>query len=109
MELPRYENPLYRMMPLIAAADGYGVDWAEPPSGDSPAELTLRLVKDQPIQGRILSTEGKPVAGARLTVVTLMTTAEGRLDTFLNAWKQGWRNVARRDAEALRISRWTKS
>jgi beta-lactamase regulating signal transducer with metallopeptidase domain len=57
---------------LAASADGFGIGWDEvrgragEPGAD--AELTLRLVKDVPIEGRILNLEGKPVAGARLTV-----------------------------------------
>jgi RNA polymerase sigma factor (sigma-70 family) len=74
---------------LSAAADGYGVDFADLPKKGEPAELTLRLVKDQPIEGRILSTEGKPVAGVRVRLVAVATTPQGRLDEFLTAWKGG--------------------
>lgn len=78
---------------LVARADGFGLAWAEVPSQGKPPELTLRLVKDQPIEGRVLNTEGKPLAGVRLGVVELVTTPGERLDAFLNGWKQGWNNT----------------
>ena len=89
----RFELPRSDMRPdwkpvLITAADGYGVDAVELPKDAYRAEVTLRLVKDQLIEGRILSTEGKSLAGVRLRVLGISTTAQGRLDDFLTAWKQ---------------------
>jgi RNA polymerase sigma factor (sigma-70 family) len=77
---------------IFALADGFGVDWAEWPSADSATELTLRLVKDLPIQGRVLNTEGRPLAGIRVRAIALDATPRGRLDAFLTTWKQGWNN-----------------
>jgi RNA polymerase sigma factor (sigma-70 family) len=88
-ELPR-SDIFSPKMSLIATAKGYGADWAQLPAGDAPAELTLRLVKDQAIQGRIVSTEGKPLAGIQVNIVTLGATADGKLDPFLTAWKREW-------------------
>jgi RNA polymerase sigma factor (sigma-70 family) len=78
---------------LVAAADGYGVDWVEMPKSDSPAELTLRLVKDQEVRGRLVSTEGKPLAGVRVRVLALLMKPDGRLDDFLVAWEKDWQNA----------------
>jgi len=75
---------------LVAAADGYGVDAVELPKGDSPAEVTLRLVKDHPIEGRIVSTEGKPLAGVRVHVLEISKPRQARLDGSLTAWQQEW-------------------
>src|SRR5262249_36549338 len=72
---------------LVAAADGFGCDWAELPR-EPGAELTLRLVKDGPVRGRGPTTEGKPVGGRTGGVRALMTSPEGRLDEFLTATKQ---------------------
>ncbi len=54
---------------LIAAADGFGLDWIDLPPKGVPQELTFRLVKDEPIRGRIVTTEGKPLAGVRVEAV----------------------------------------
>jgi hypothetical protein len=47
--LPRADARFDWDASLVAAADGYGVDWVKLPKGDSTAELTLRLVRDQAI------------------------------------------------------------
>jgi RNA polymerase sigma factor (sigma-70 family) len=52
---------------VMAVAEGHGCDWAAFGPGDE--ELTLRLVKDVPISGRVLDLDGKPVAGAKVRVL----------------------------------------
>jgi RNA polymerase sigma factor (sigma-70 family) len=99
-ELPRGDTRNERMS-LIAAADGYGADWTALPAGASPAELTLRLVEDLLIDGRILSTEGKPLAGIRVGIVSLATTPQGKLDPFLTAWKNQWRLASQQTPKRL--------
>jgi len=77
--------------PIMAAADGYGLGWtASPESGE---EVTVRLVKDQPITGRILDGEGRPVANASVRVQTLYKGADDRLDGFLTGWKARWQDA----------------
>jgi RNA polymerase sigma factor (sigma-70 family) len=70
-------------VPLIAAADGFGLDAVELPKEGKLGEVTFHLTKDVPIHGRVVSTEGKPLAGATVTVVGLMVP--GKLDEFLQA------------------------
>jgi RNA polymerase sigma factor (sigma-70 family) len=89
---------------LVAAADGYGVDWVDLPKGDSTTELTLRLVKEHSIRGRLVSTEGKPLAGARVTIIALMMKPGGRLDDFLTAWEKDWQSAQRRAPKQLEAS-----
>jgi RNA polymerase sigma factor (sigma-70 family) len=51
---------------VAAAAEGFGIDWADLDRG----ELTLRLPRDDvPVEGRVLDLEGNPVAGATARVV----------------------------------------
>jgi RNA polymerase sigma factor (sigma-70 family) len=89
-ELPRSDFHPDWNFALVAAADGYGVDAVELSEDDSAAEVTLRLVKDQPIEGRIVSTEGKPLASVRVRVAEISAMQQGRLDDFLMAWQQDW-------------------
>ncbi len=62
-EVNPYFTPVGQVM---AVAEGLGCDWARIDPAAGGAELTLRLVKDEPVSGRILDEEGKPVAGAKL-------------------------------------------
>src|SRR5262249_12648357 len=56
---------------LIVGANGLAVGWAnlERANGSHSADITL--TKDQPIEGRVIDTEGKPVAGAAIKVMTV--------------------------------------
>jgi RNA polymerase sigma factor (sigma-70 family) len=74
---------------VFALADGYGLgfpDW----SGQvwSPTDLTVRLVKDEPITGRVLDLQGKPVAGATAVVHQLWWPTKGDLSAFFATLKQ---------------------
>jgi RNA polymerase sigma factor (sigma-70 family) len=102
-ELPATEAKLRtrRNVSLIAVADGYGADWTALPAAASPAEVTLRLVKDLPISGRIVNTEGKPLAGVRVGIVSLATTPDGKLDAFLTAWKNQWQSARQQTPKML--------
>jgi RNA polymerase sigma factor (sigma-70 family) len=72
--------------PLVAAADGYGPAWVRDPL--KPTDLTIRLAKDDvPVSGRILDLQGKPVAGATITVNAVKAPVKGTLDAWLAAVK----------------------
>src|SRR5439155_3296026 len=54
---------------VMAAAEGYGFAVARLSKPEAASDLTLRLVKDDvPIRGRVLSLEGKAIAGVRVSV-----------------------------------------
>jgi RNA polymerase sigma factor (sigma-70 family) len=72
---------------VVAAATGFGLAWGDLPQGEGARDLTLRLVKDQPIRGRLLSTEGKALRGVAVRVTAVATVPDG-LDKFLAAWKR---------------------
>lgn len=76
---------------LIARKDGFGVAWLEPeyPTGAFPASAKLELVKDFPINGRVLDTEGKPVAGATVTVRDVIEPMNRDLDKVLKGSLNG--------------------
>jgi protocatechuate 3,4-dioxygenase beta subunit len=71
---PGPDAPPYQ---VLAVAKDHGCGWATVVPGAE--ELTLRLVKDAPVKGRILDPDGKPVAGARLTV-TGVSASKGDAD-----------------------------
>jgi RNA polymerase sigma factor (sigma-70 family) len=82
---------------VMAMAEGHGCDWA----AVDPAreDLTLRLVKDVPIRGRILDPDGKPVAGAKLTVTGISVPEGDDLGGYAEAFRQGGDYVFAKDWE----------
>ncbi len=78
---------------VYATKPGFGVTWTEPKYPNrtitEPGKLTLKMPADQPITGTVVGTEGKPVAGASVTVFTLMDPTGRDFDTFLKAAAAG--------------------
>jgi RNA polymerase sigma factor (sigma-70 family) len=68
---------------VMTVARGYGCDWV--PVGPAKAELTLRLVKDVPVRGRVLDPDGKPVAGAKVRVTGVSAPRGDDLGGYLEA------------------------
>jgi RNA polymerase sigma factor (sigma-70 family) len=77
---------------LIAGAPGFGVDWIELGEGKPPAEITLRLVPDVPIHGRVVNTEGKPMSGVSVSAVAINVPANDKLDDYLAGWLRSFRD-----------------
>jgi RNA polymerase sigma factor (sigma-70 family) len=71
---------------LLARAPGLGADFIDLGRAP-PGEIALRLVKDQPIRGRVISTEGKPVPGVTVAVTHVVVYKDHSLDPFLEARK----------------------
>jgi hypothetical protein len=75
-------NDLLYLPTLLVKAEGHGVEWVYL-MNQSP---TVRLVKDDvPLEGRILDEEGRPVAGAKVSVVCLKVPTSGDLSAFLQS------------------------
>jgi RNA polymerase sigma factor (sigma-70 family) len=76
---------------VIALADGYGLG-VRPMELDKkwdPADQTLYLTKDdQPVSGRILDLQGKPIAGINVTVAGLHWPRKGDLAPLLKEMKE---------------------
>jgi RNA polymerase sigma factor (sigma-70 family) len=86
-ELPRADGRADRPLSLLAVAEGFGLYWVDVPLKEAPGDVTLRLVKDVPVRGRLVSTEGKPVPGVTVTVTGLV--ALDKLDDFLRLIERG--------------------
>jgi hypothetical protein len=72
---------------VLAVAEGHACGWM---TADSAAkELTVRLAKDAPVSGRILDTEGKPVAGAKLSVMGVCAAKGGDDGGFVHSVTMG--------------------
>ncbi len=78
--------PSWEQSRLMATAKGYGPDAIEFHKSDKYDGVTLRLVKDHPLSGRILDQDGKPVTGAKVRVVGLSAYRNDKdLDALLDA------------------------
>jgi RNA polymerase sigma factor (sigma-70 family) len=80
----------WRFAQVVAVADGFGPAWAHADRALS-GELTLRLARDDvPITGRVLTLEGRPVAGARVRLRGLQDWHDAdRLTAYLKALAAG--------------------
>jgi RNA polymerase sigma factor (sigma-70 family) len=85
-----YEGKTMTAIPVVAGADGFGAAWAKMPSD---GELTIKLVPDEPIHGRVIDTQGRPVAGATVRVDEILFPRTGRLEPFLNSWTTFWHDA----------------
>jgi RNA polymerase sigma factor (sigma-70 family) len=74
----------WRVPVLIAHKDGFGVAWEELGGTESVA---LKLVADHAITGRVIDTEGKSVAGARVFASRIAAPKDDNLDQLLDTWK----------------------
>jgi RNA polymerase sigma factor (sigma-70 family) len=89
---------------LIARADGFGVNWIEARIDKTADDVTVKLVKDQPIAGRVLDTEGQPVAGVTVGILLIQVPDNEKLDDFLAQWKTDWRDVRQSWKRWLNVS-----
>ena len=73
---------------LVARCGDLGLDFVHIGGLAPNAEPALRLVADHPIRGRVIDTEGKPIAGAWVKVDQFGAFKDGSLDPLLAAWKK---------------------
>jgi RNA polymerase sigma factor (sigma-70 family) len=84
LDQPEADGPQAQVM---AVAPGFGCAWAQ--VGPAGREITLRLVNDVPIRGRILDPDGQPVVGAKLTVFGLSAAKNEDLSRYVQGVRTG--------------------
>ncbi|MBI1914176.1 MAG: sigma-70 family RNA polymerase sigma factor [Planctomycetes bacterium] len=76
---------------IVATAPDRRPDWAAVPTAGGAKDLTLRLAEDDlPIEGRILSLEGKGLANVPVQVVWVSKNPDGDLTAWIEGVKKGW-------------------
>lgn len=86
-----------QVLEIVAVADGFGPAWfqGEVKNGN---ELTLRLVADHQVHGRVVDLQGKPVAGARVTVNAVGLTENNDAGPLVQSLKERQSGTPRRAA-----------
>jgi RNA polymerase sigma factor (sigma-70 family) len=82
VKLPRPAGRSGDSLTLLAAADGFGLTWVELSRDEKSGDVTLRLVKDTGVRGRLITTEGKPVAGVTVQVISLVEPLADTLSAY---------------------------
>lgn len=75
-------------MEIAATARGTGFGWCtvKPPhNADDYRGLTIRLAKDTAITGRVVNLEGRPMSGAKVSLINVFAP-RGDVRNFLNSW-----------------------
>jgi RNA polymerase sigma factor (sigma-70 family) len=104
--LPQPTGADRQPLAILAAADGFGLNWTELPKDKEPSEVTVRLVKDQKVSGKLLDTEGHPVVGVTVAVKGV----GGSVDDVVRAFDPGvrvpesTRTLAAQLNEVLRVT-----
>jgi RNA polymerase sigma factor (sigma-70 family) len=77
---------------LVAQAPGFGADWVELNPAEPLRDITLRLVNDVPISGRVINTEGRPIAGVSVSTIAIAVPPDEKLDDYLEGWLRRFRD-----------------
>jgi RNA polymerase sigma factor (sigma-70 family) len=88
---------------VVGLGAGHGPGLAFVATAEQLADVTVKLVKDLPLEGRVVTLEGKAVPGARVRVREVFTQAKDGED--LRAWLRALRSKADgRDRPAVGVS-----
>jgi beta-lactamase regulating signal transducer with metallopeptidase domain/protocatechuate 3,4-dioxygenase beta subunit len=74
---------------LVARAPGYGMAGMHFSDLQPGIPAKIRLVPDQPIEGRIVDLEGNPVAGAKIDIFSVTTNEQNDLTAWVAALRRG--------------------
>jgi RNA polymerase sigma factor (sigma-70 family) len=74
--------PYHEDVDVLALAPGFGPGWWWSEKEDAFGDITVRLARDVPIEGRILSQEGKPVPGVTVRLGSIITGPDGTLKAW---------------------------
>jgi hypothetical protein len=75
---------------VVAIAGRYGPAWADIHETNADTDLSLQLVEDLPVVGRILDPQRRPVAGARVFVLQVGSDSEEEVTRFLRGDFHAW-------------------
>ncbi len=75
---------------VVALAPGFGHSWVGADNAEALTNVTVKLVKDVPIEGRVVDLQGRPIAGASVQVRSVGFRQDGGdLKGFVDALRAG--------------------
>ena len=80
---------IYKKTQIGASLAGYGPAWVTYGGIDASQPLTLRLVEDLPLRGRVIDLEGRPIAGLPVKVSAPQAAKDGDLSEWIAGVKAG--------------------
>jgi RNA polymerase sigma factor (sigma-70 family) len=106
----KYEKEHWLQGAVVAVGKGYGPGFVRADSAEQLANVTVKLIKDVPIEGRVVDLQGKPIAGARVQVRSFAGDDGPDLKPFVEALQKkgasGYRSVRTwLDPELLGLTR----
>ena len=87
--LDRRWRDIWKWTDVAASAPGYGAAWVTYSDAEPDRPITLQLVPDVPIKGRVVDAAGKPVAGLAIEVGDLRAAKDENLAPWLTGIKEG--------------------
>ncbi len=83
-QLPESEYRGWRHALIAAVAPGFGPAWVKYEDIPAGKDVELRLVKDEPIAGRVVDLEGRPVRDVQVVVQNLRGNKKNDLTQWLD-------------------------
>ena len=80
---------IWKKTQIAASLTGYGPAWVTYGGIDASQPLTLRLVEDLPLRGRVIDLEGRPIAGTSVKVSAPQATKQEDLSEWIAGVKAG--------------------
>ena len=80
---------IWKKTQIAASLTGFGPTWATCGDIDTTQPLTLRLVEDLPLRGRVIDLEGRPIAGTSVKVSAPQATKDEDLSEWIAGVKAG--------------------
>jgi beta-lactamase regulating signal transducer with metallopeptidase domain len=88
-QLDRRWRDIWKWTDIAASAPGYGAAWVTYRDVEPDRPITLQLVPDLPVNGRVIDVEGKPVAGLVVEVGDLRAAKDENLAPWIAGIKEG--------------------
>jgi beta-lactamase regulating signal transducer with metallopeptidase domain len=84
-----FDPQRWRSVQLSAYHEGFGPDVVRQGDLTGLEDIQLRLAPDTVLRGRLVDEDGRPLVGARVTVISLSASVEGSLDPWIRQLEAG--------------------